>query len=157
MKPIFCRIPSVLAVAVVAAIVGVAMPLAAQPLTGGPFVLVGAPAAGGTSQGGSYSISGYIASAGAETSSGGNFDLTCGLIAVYLVTSGDVPLSVQLTAAGDVRIWWPADVTGYQLESTTTLGLGATWEPVTPAPAGNEFITSPGGPTRFFRLRATRP
>lgn len=128
-------------------------PLAAQPLTGGPFVLVGAPATGGTSSGGTYRLSGYVAAAGAETSSGESFDLTCGLVGVYVATGGDVELRVTLTPDGNARIWWAPEVTGYLLESAGAPGPGAVWEPVDPQPATNEYVTPPLESPRFFRLR----
>lgn len=128
-------------------------PLAAQPLTGGAFVLVGAPATGGTSSGGTYRLSGYVAAAGAETSSGETFDLTCGLVGVYVATGGDVELRVTLTPEGNARIWWAAEVTGYLLEFTGTPGPGAFWEAVHPQPVTNEYVTPPLESPRFFRLR----
>ena len=127
--------------------------VSAQPLIGGPFVVVGASATGGTMSGGAFRLTGYVASAGADTSSGESFDLTCGLIGVYVVTGGEVPLRVQFTSTGQARIWWGAGVTGYQLESTITLGPMTDWQPVSPTPSGNEYITPAVEPARFFRLR----
>lgn len=132
---------------------GSGLPAAAQPLTGGSFVLVGAPAAAATMTGGTFRLAGYVASSGADTSSGESFDLTCGLIGVYVATGGPVPLKIQLTPAGQARIWWAPDVTGYELESTTALGPDADWQPVGPTPSGNEYFTPPLDPARFFRLR----
>lgn len=127
--------------------------LEAEPLTGGSFVLVGAPATGGTSQGGGYALTGYVATAGATTSSGGNFDLTCGLIGTYLASGGSVALQVELTPDGLVRVWWPTEATGYQLEFTTALGQEAVWQVVDPMPVGHSFTTGPTQTTRFYRLR----
>ena len=142
-----------LAAAATVALTSAPLPLGAAPLTGGPYVLVGAPATGGTSQGGGYNLTGYVAAAGADTSSGADFDLTCGLLGIYYGPSGEATLKAALTAGGEVRIWWAAELADYTLESTTTLGPGADWEPAEPAPAGNEYITNPAQPTRFFRLR----
>lgn len=103
--------------------------------------------------GGVFRLVGYVASAGAGTSAGETFELTSGLIGVYVATGGDVPLHVELTVNGDTRIWWAPNETGYQLESTITLGPGSNWQPVIPAPLGNEFITPPLQPGRFFRLK----
>ncbi len=127
--------------------------LKADPLTGGSYVLVGAPATGGRSQGGGFTLTGFVAAAGAGTSSGAPFDLTCGLIGVYVLPDGEVALQAELTIQGDVRLWWPADAGGYQLEFATALGPGSVWQTVQPAPAGNEYLTSPTQPARFFRLR----
>lgn len=130
-----------------------AAPLEADPLSGGSYVLVGAPATGGTSQGGGFAVTGYVAAAGAGTSSGGPFDLTSGLIGAYALPDGDVALQAELTVQGNVRLGWPVDATGYQLEFAPALGPGAIWQAVQPAPVGNEYVTGPGQPARFFRLR----
>lgn len=146
-------VPGWLCLAVLGGLALSATPLEADPLTGGPYVLVGAPATGGTSQGGDYTITGYVAAAGANTSSGGEFDLTCGLIGAYAATGGSVALQVELTLEGNARLWWPADAAGYRLEFTSALGSGAVWQAVDPAPAGNSFTTDPVQAARFYRLR----
>lgn len=126
----------------------------AGPLTGGSFGLIGSAGGGGVSTGGGYVLSGWVASAGAGTSSGEEFDLTCGLIGVYVVTGGDATLKVELTDDGLVRIWWSPDLVGYQLESSASLGSAAIWAPVNPPPAGSSYFVEPVGPGRFYRLRA---
>lgn len=131
----------------------VAATLHADPLTGGSFVLVGAPAAGGTARGGDFVLNGYVAAAGANTSSGVDFALTCGLLGVYTPPSGTVELRAEPTASGQVRIWWPADATGYRLEFTPALGPTPAWQAVEPAPEGNEYVTAPVQPAWFYRLR----
>lgn len=122
-------------------------------MSGGSSVLVGAPATGGTSQGGGFTVTGYVAEAGAGTSSDGQFDLTCGLLGVYALPGGDMTLQAELTAPGSVRLWWSAGAAGYRLEFTPALGPGAVWQAVQPAPVGNEYVTGPSQPARFFRLR----
>lgn len=131
----------------------VAASLNADPLTGGSFVLVGAPAAGGTARGGDYVLRGYVAASGANISSGEAFDLTCGLIGVYTPPAGMVELRAELTSGGQVRIWWPADATGYRLEFTPALGPAPVWQAVEPAPSVNEYVTGTAQPARFYRLR----
>lgn len=126
----------------------------AGPLTGGSFGLVGSAGGGGISTGGGYVLSGWVASAGAGTSSGEEFDLTCGLIGVYVVTGGDAALKVELTDDGLVRIWWSPDLVGYQLESSASVGSSAIWTPVNPPPAGSSYFVEPVGPSRFYRLRS---
>ena len=125
----------------------------AGPLSGGPFALVGSAGGGGTSSGGAYVVSGWVASAGAGTSSGDEFELTCGLVGAYVVPGDDLTLKVELTDDGLVRIWWSPDLVGYQLESTAALGSGAGWLPVEPPAAGSSYMVEPAGPARFFRLR----
>ncbi|MCP5523602.1 MAG: hypothetical protein H7A46_18850 [Verrucomicrobiales bacterium] len=130
-----------------------ALPVRAEPLTGGSFVLVGAPATGGSSEGGTFRITGYVAAAGANTSVGEGFGLTCGLLGLYASPGDPVTLKSQVTGAGTVRLWWKADATGYQLEGTAQLGSRADWQPVSPAPAGNEYFPDSSLPARFYRLR----
>lgn len=131
----------------------VAATLNADPLTGDSFVLVGAPATGGTARGGDYVLNGSVAAAGANTSSGEEFHLTSGLLGMYTPLTGTVELRAELTAGGQVRIWWPADAAGYRLEFTPALGPNPAWRAVEPAPAGNEYMTAPVQPARFYRLR----
>jgi hypothetical protein len=127
--------------------------LEAEPLTGGPYTLVGAPSGGGDSAGGQYAIRGYATSAGAGTSRGQAFELTCGLIGSYAVALGDVALSVELMSTLQARVWWPASVVGYRLEFTTALRPGAVWQPVEPPPVGNSYLAGLSDAPRFFRLR----
>lgn len=130
------------------------LPLVAQPLTGGTFSLTGGIATGsGSSSGGPFSITGWAVSAGAGTSTGGEFTLVCGWPSIYVVPNDDVALNVELTVDGDVRLWWPAEATGHQLQFSTTLGPDALWLQVQPAPAGNTYTTTPLSETRFFRLQ----
>lgn len=97
-------------------------------------------------------ITGSVAAAGADTSIGEGFDLTGGLIGVY-APDFEVTLKAELTQTGIIRLWWPAAVSGYQLEFTTVLGPDAVWQAVEPTPVGHEYLTAPIQPTRFFRLR----
>ena len=127
--------------------------LLAGPLSGGPFAVLGSAGGGGLSSGGAYVLNGWVASAGAGTSSGGEFDLTCGLVGVYVLPEEDRRLMVERTADGRVRIWWSSELVGYQLESTAALGSGGDWLPVDPPPAGSSYTVEPGGPARFYRLR----
>lgn len=125
----------------------------AAPLSGGPFTLLGSAAGGGLSSGGAYVLQGWVASSGAGTSSGGDFDLTCGLIGAYAVPTDDARLMVEFTSDGRVRMWWSPELVGYQLESTAALGSGAGWQAVQPAPAGSSYFAEPDGPARYYRLR----
>lgn len=143
-----------LSIRVLAWVLTTSLPLVAQPLTGGAFSLIGGIATGsGSSSGGPFSITGWAVSAGAGTSTGGEFGLVCGLPDIYAVPNGDVPLNVELTGNGDVRLWWPTEATGYQLQFSTALGPEAVWRPVEPAPGGNAYTTAPLSQTRFFRLQ----
>lgn len=125
----------------------------AGPLAGGPYAVLGAPGGGGKSAGGNFVIAGWVAAAGAGTSSGDEFDLTCGLIGLYTPPADDLGLQVAWTPDGRVRIWWSPTLVGYQLESVSGLAGGAAWQVVATEPGGNSFITEPDGPARFYRLR----
>lgn len=127
--------------------------LHAQTLTGGSFVLVGTTGAGGLSSGEAYVLAGYVAGAGASASRGGEYVLTCGFLGAYETADGSVALNAELNPEGLVRLWWTALQSGYQLEFSNSLGSEAHWQTVDPAPMGNEYITLPQQPARFFRLR----
>lgn len=130
------------------------VPLQAEPLTGGSYAVVAAIASGGgASSGGAFMVNGWVATAGAGTSQGQDFALTCGLVGGYVIAGGDVPLKVALVPGGQARLWWPAGVGGYQLEYSLSLSPGAAWRPVSPTPADNSVIVPAAGLTRFFRLR----
>jgi hypothetical protein len=100
-------------------------------------------------------LQGWVAPSGAGTSSGGEFDLTCGLVGAYVVPRDDARLMAQLTGDGRVRIWWSPELVGYQLESTAALGSASGWQAVQPAPAGNSFFVEPDGPARYYRLSSS--
>lgn len=125
----------------------------AGPLSGGPFAILGSTGGGGSSTGGPYVLNGWVAASGAGTSSGGAFDLTCGLVGAYVLPEADLRLRVELTGDGLVRLWWSPELVGYQLESTTALGAGGGWQPVQPPPASNFYHAEPETPARFYRLR----
>jgi hypothetical protein len=128
--------------------------LDAGPLTGGSYVITGAASSGaGQSSGGPYTLTGWVATAGAGTSQGEDFEITCGLIGAYKVAGGDVALKAETSVRGQVRLWWPAAITGYQLESTITLGPAAHWQAVSPAPSNNSYLVAASQPAQFFRLR----
>lgn len=93
-----------------------------------------------------------MAAARANTSSAEGFDLAGGSIGVY-APDFEVTLKAELTQTGIIRLWWPAAVSGYQLELTTAMGPDAVWQAVEPTPVGHEYLTAPVQPARFFRLR----
>lgn len=125
----------------------------AAPLSGGPFTILGSTGGGGLSVGGAYTVQGWVASSGAGTSSGGEFDLTCGVVGAYAASADNARLMVEFTGDGRVRMWWSPELVGYQLESTAALGSGGSWQAVQPAPAGSSYFAEPDGPARYYRLR----
>src|SRR5216684_6593785 len=65
---------------------------------------------GGTSTGGSYSVSGIIGQPDAGHLSGGNFTLDGGFwgIIAAIQTNGTPPLTITRTAPNTVRVSWPS-------------------------------------------------
>ena len=67
-----------------------------------------------------------------------------------------VPATLGISRlGGGATVFWPANLNGYVVESTTNLAP-AVWQAVTNAPAivaGNNTLTNGGLPARFFRLR----
>ncbi len=81
-----------------------------------------------------------------------------GAVMTYLGSKYGIPVvagppSLAASRSGsDLTLSWPADVTGFTLESTPTLS-GANWQPVTGVQ--NNSVTVPTGTgTAFFRLRS---
>jgi hypothetical protein len=67
-------------------------------------------------------------------------------------------LTLNIQRAGpDIILTWPTNASGFNLESTTNLGVGVLWTPVTPLPTvvnGQNAVTNPLGSTRqFYRLK----
>jgi hypothetical protein len=126
--------------------------LLAEPLSGGRFSLDGGPVTGGgQSGGGTFAVAGAPGEAATGPLSGGSFQVTGGLIGVAVIP-GNFALNIGSAPDGQVRIDWAAGAAGYVLEFTPSVGEFANWQPVTPAPAGNSFITSANQPLRFYRL-----
>jgi hypothetical protein len=91
--------------------------------------------------------------------SGGNFSLTGGFWSLFSVvqTPGAPFLSLQLTATNTVLLFWPASVTGFNLQQNPGLNaLG--WSAITNTPAllGGEYQVTVGlsAGNRFFRLKS---
>ncbi len=128
------------------------LPLWAGPLTGDPFTVTGAVSGGGGRiSGGGYSIQGAVAQTATDSSRGGPYQLSGGLFGVVIVP-GEVRLTLERMPDGQTRLSWPADATGFVLQSRAQFGAGPDWQPVVPAPTGNSFITPTDQPLRLFRL-----
>jgi len=106
---------------------------------------------GGTSSGGSYTLSGTIGQPDAGTMTGGSFSLEGGFWPGIIVPStGEAPtLFIQLTGTSVIISWAPA-TSGFALEQADSLSTPS-WGP---GPAGNPTspVTASAG-TRFYRLR----
>lgn len=109
---------------------------------------------GGTSSGGSYTLSGTIGQADAGTMTGGTFTLEGGFWPALTVstTPGEPPTLVIQWSGANLQISWAPATPGFVLEQTDALGSGV-W---TTAPAGAPPVTVPASAaTRFFRLHHT--
>ncbi len=125
----------------------------AGALSGWPFVLVGSPGGGGRSAGGDFVVNGWVATAGAGTSAGDEFALTCGLGGLYVLADEPV-IRAELLDDGRVRLWWASDLVGYELVwSPTVSGPAEAWQRVDPAPEQNDYLISPTAPAAFYRLQ----
>jgi hypothetical protein len=113
---------------------------------------------GGTSTGGTYSVSGTIGQHDASAAAtGGNFSLLGGFWALYTVpTPGAPALCIKLTSTNTAMVYWASPSTGWVLQ--TIANLSATnW--AAPGEFVNEngavkyiIVNQPLG-NRFFRLK----
>lgn len=114
---------------------------------------------GGTSTGGTYTVTGTIGQPDAGRLIGGNFTLEGGFwgIIAAIQTEGAPRLSVEFTN-NVVRVHWPLPGTDWVLEQTNRVtGPSGVWPAVTPPYATNEtqiYITIPAPVgDRFYRLQ----
>jgi hypothetical protein len=113
---------------------------------------------GGTSAGGTYSVSGTIgqADAGAQPMTGGSYSLTGGFWALYAVqTPGAPKLTVSATSTNTVVVSWPRSSVGWAVQQNTNLGT-VNWvapsETVQQNATSNFIIVTPPTGNRFYRL-----
>jgi hypothetical protein len=116
------------------------------------------PGGGGTSSGGSYSLSGSIGQAAAGGSmTGGTYALTGGFWSLIAVvpTPGAPPLSIS-RAGGQLIISWPTPTVNWTLQQNASLANAAGWTASSYPVATNNGVSSitisaPAG-NWFFRL-----
>ena len=65
---------------------------------------------------------------------------------------GNLPRVTITRSGGNITITWPANVTGYVLESAESIP-STTWNPVSSVANNSVTLNAPGEPTKFFRLR----
>ena len=136
-------------------------------LLGAAFLIVGAASAqnhsidwftidggGGTSSGGTYSVTGTIGQPDAGTLSGGGYSIVGGFwgAVIPLQQVGAPTLFVQNLQKGDVKVYWAPNTLGFVLQEAGMLNpTPVAW---TNAPAGyTNGATIPASlQTRFFRL-----
>lgn len=115
---------------------------------------------GGTSTGGTYSVSGTIGQHDAGgPMSGGNYSLTGGFWSIIsLVQSAGVPkLMILPNGPNSVKVLWPDPATnGYTLQQNSNLANGA-WTTsgysITSANGTNSITITPPAGNLFFRLK----
>src|SRR5439155_5103980 len=107
---------------------------------------------GGTSSGGSFTLSGTIGQPDAGTLSGGSFSLMGGFWAgaSVVIKTNPPQLSIERSASGTVIAWAPA-TPGFVLQVSESLAPGA-WSD---APSGNTnpVTLPPAQGARYYRLR----
>ena len=112
---------------------------------------------GGTSSGGSFTLSGSIGQPDAGGAmSGGNYSLTGGFWSLFAVPEPGAPkLTIRLTSTNTAIVSWPAPSTGYVLQQKGNLAA-PNWlnapEPVFNDGTNKFIIVNPPAGTRFFRL-----
>ena len=112
-------------------------------------------AAGGTSTGGSYTVSGSIGQPDAGTLAGGDFVLTGGFWSA--VELGQPPvLRIALTSTNTVLLTWPSPSTGFVLQECTNLNE-VVWPSIQATPMDDGTTRTAVLPThadrRFYRLQ----
>ena len=116
-------------------------------------------AGGGTSSNGQYSVSGTIGQHDDGPMSGGNYSLTGGLWAIFVVQTPGAPiLAVTLGGPNTAVVSWPLSATGFVLDQNSDLKMTNSWTPSSypiTTNAGVESITiiSPPPGNLFFRLK----
>ena len=118
---------------------------------------------GGTSAGGTFTLSGTVGQAEAAPALvGGTFKLEPGFWSSVTVqqTPGAPTLKIQLVANGLAVISWPATVTGFVLEETASAGLPYSWNNTTQPMVDTvteHTVTVPANGNKCFRLRWVTP
>jgi hypothetical protein len=74
------------------------------------------------------------------------------LITVDLLPDSDPPVLSYAIQDGNFVLSWPAETTGWTLESSTDLGTPDTWDPV-PGVVDNSVSVPMTAPRNFFRLK----
>src|SRR5688572_12034638 len=106
---------------------------------------------GGSSSGGSYTLSGTIGQPDAGTLTGGNYILQGGFWGgVFAVQQVGSPTLVIQRSGPNVIISWDSNASGFILQETINLSNPASWS----ATSGgfNGMSVPASGPTKFYRL-----
>jgi hypothetical protein len=147
---------TVLGLLVLGLILGSAIGARAQTYDLSWFTIAGG---GGTSTGGTYTVSGTIGQSDAGHMSGGNYTLDGGFWSLFAVvqTPGAPRLSITLSNLSAI-VSWPAPATGFYLQQNPAVNQSANWTsnslPAIIVVNGTNTVTVPatGGP-KYFRLK----
>jgi hypothetical protein len=152
MKTNFCRCKSlvVLWICGVLVLLAFAITVHAQPYTVDWHKVSGG---GGTSTGGSYSVSGTIGQQDAGgPMTGGSYSVTGGFWALYAVQTPGAPTLTITYTGGHAIVSWPLADTGWTLQTNDDLAT-PTWGNYLGSVINNSAtISSPTG-NLFFRLK----
>ena len=114
---------------------------------------------GGTSTGGTYTVSGTIGQPDAgQTLTGGSYSLTGGFWGLLAVvqTPGAPTLSIQSTSTNTAAVSWPYPSTGWVLQQNTNSVSSINWSNVTTgitdSPTTRTLVVNPPTGNRFYRL-----
>ena len=109
---------------------------------------------GGTSTGGTYSVSGTIGQHDASgVMTGGNYSLTGGFWSlISVVQTSGAPLLTISYSGGQAVVSWPPSVTGWTLQTNNNLSAGV-WGNYAGAVVNNKATNSPPAGNLFFRLK----
>ena len=108
---------------------------------------------GGTSTGGTYSVSGTIGQPDASsTLSGGSYSLTGGFWSLYAVQTPGAPLLTITYAGNQAVVSWSPSVTGWTLQTNANLAT-PTWGNYLGTIVNNSVTNSPLKGNLFFRLK----
>ena len=106
---------------------------------------------GGTSTGGSYSLSGTIGQPDAGVMSGGNYSLTGGFWSIQAVDAPGFPRLLIAPAGDNVIISWTPGTPGFVLQGNGSLAT-VSWVD-TPSGSTNPISVPASAAARFYRLR----
>ncbi|MDQ6631805.1 MAG: hypothetical protein M3Y82_08605 [Verrucomicrobiota bacterium] len=113
---------------------------------------------GGSSAGGTYSLSGTIGQpdASQQPMTGGNFSLVGGFWSLVAVQTPGAPLlTITLTSTNTAVVSWPSPSTGFALQQNSDLN-SANWTPPLETVLDNGvikyIIVNPPTGNRFYRL-----
>jgi hypothetical protein len=113
---------------------------------------------GGTSTGGTYTVSGTVGQPDAGHMAGGNFTIDGGFWGIIgaVQSPGSPLLRIVRTSTNTVVVAWPAPSTGFSLQQNanlnTTIWAGVT-NSVNVVGSENQIIVAPPTGNRFYRLK----